>query len=135
MCTWEEVSLESSYLEVIWSFGSHLVILQNYSVLFFLSFSFFLVFIYFWLPWVLVVVCGLSLVVESGGYSLVVLHGLHIVVASLVVELGLLGIWSSVVAAWEKAMAIHSSTLALKIPWMEESRRLQSMGSLRVGHN
>ena len=29
----------------------------------------------------------------------------------------------------------HSSTLAQKIPWMEESGRLQSMGSLRVGHN
>ena len=28
----------------------------------------------------------------------------------------------------EKAMAIHSSTLAWKIPWMEESDRLQSMG-------
>ena len=35
----------------------------------------------------------------------------------------------------EKAMAPHSSTLALKIPWMEEPGRLQSMGSLRVGHN
>ena len=35
----------------------------------------------------------------------------------------------------EKAMAPHSSTLAWKIPWMEESGRLQSMGSLRVGHN
>ena len=32
-------------------------------------------------------------------------------------------------------MATHSSTLAWKIPWMEEPRRLQSMGSLRVGHN
>ena len=30
----------------------------------------------------------------------------------------------------EKAMAPHSSTLALKIPWMEEPGRLQSMGSL-----
>ena len=29
----------------------------------------------------------------------------------------------------------HSSTLAWKIPWMEESGRLQSMGLLRVGHN
>ena len=29
-------------------------------------------------------------------------------------------------------MAPHSSTLAWKIPWMEESGRLQSMGSLRV---
>ena len=31
-------------------------------------------------------------------------------------------------------MAPHSSTLAWKIPWMEEPGRLQSMGSLRVGH-
>ena len=35
----------------------------------------------------------------------------------------------------EKAMAIHSSTLVWKIPWMEEPGRLQSMGSLRVGHD
>ena len=32
----------------------------------------------------------------------------------------------------EKAVASHSSTLAWKIPWMEEPGRLQSMGSLRV---
>ena len=32
-------------------------------------------------------------------------------------------------------MAPHSSTLAWKIPWMEEPGGLQSMGSLRVGHN
>ena len=35
----------------------------------------------------------------------------------------------------EKAMAPHSSTLAWKIPWTEEPYRLQSMGSLGVGHN
>ena len=35
----------------------------------------------------------------------------------------------------EKAMAPHSSTLAWKIPWTEEPGRLQSMGSLPVGHN
>ena len=35
----------------------------------------------------------------------------------------------------EKAMATHSSTLAWKIPWTEESGRLQSMGSLGVGHD
>ena len=40
---------------------------------------------------------------------------------------------SSVLA--EKAIAPHSSTLAWKIPWMEKPGRLQSMGSLRVGHN
>ena len=33
----------------------------------------------------------------------------------------------------EKAMATHSSTLAWRIPWMEEPGRLQSMGSVRVG--
>ena len=32
-------------------------------------------------------------------------------------------------------MAPHSSTLAWKIPWTEESGRLQSMGSLGVGHD
>ena len=35
----------------------------------------------------------------------------------------------------EKAMTPHSSTLAWKIPWTEESGRLQSMGSLRVRHD
>ena len=35
----------------------------------------------------------------------------------------------------EKAMSTHSSTLAWKIPWMEEPGRLQSMGSLRVRHD
>ena len=35
----------------------------------------------------------------------------------------------------EKAMAPHSSTLAWKIPWMEEPGGLQSMGSHRVGHD
>ena len=35
----------------------------------------------------------------------------------------------------EKSMASHSSTLAWKIPWMEEPGRLQSMGSLGVGHD
>ena len=32
-------------------------------------------------------------------------------------------------------MAPHSSTLAWKIPWMEEPGSLQSMGLLRVGHD
>ena len=36
----------------------------------------------------------------------------------------------------EKVMAIHSSTLAWKIPWTEEEPdRLQSMGSQRIGHD
>ena len=55
--------------------------------------------------------------------------------------------WSSLCLSWrsvclgllpnisEKAMAPHSSTLAWKIPWMEEPGGLQSMGSWRVGHD
>ena len=35
----------------------------------------------------------------------------------------------------EKEMATYSSTLAWKIPWMEEPGRLQSMGSQRVSQD
>ena len=35
----------------------------------------------------------------------------------------------------EKEMAIHSSTLAWKIPWMEEPDKLQFMGSQRFGND
>ena len=35
----------------------------------------------------------------------------------------------------EKEMATHSSVLAWKIPWTEESGRLQSMGLQEVGHD
>ena len=37
--------------------------------------------------------------------------------------------------ALEEEMATHSSTLAWRIPWTEETGRLQSMGSQRVGHD
>ena len=46
-----------------------------------------------------------------------------------------------ILSAWglkfctSKAMAPHSSTLAWKIPWMEEPGGLPSMGSRRVGHD
>ena len=35
----------------------------------------------------------------------------------------------------EEGMATHSSILAWRIPWTEESGVLQSMGSQRVGHD
>ena len=35
----------------------------------------------------------------------------------------------------EKAVTIHSSTLAWKIPWTEEPGGLQSMETLGVGHD
>ena len=41
----------------------------------------------------------------------------------------------SIGGARGKAMAPHSSTLAWKIPWAEESSGLQSMGSQRVGYD
>ena len=44
-----------------------------------------------------------------------------------------LWVYHGLASSSEKAMAPHSSTLAWKIPWMEELGRLQSMGSLRVG--
>ena len=44
-------------------------------------------------------------------------------------------IWGHLCLGSEKAMAPHSSTLAWKIPWTEEPGGLQSMGSLRVGHD
>ena len=35
----------------------------------------------------------------------------------------------------EKGMVIHSSVLAWRIPWTEETSRLQSIGSHRIRHN
>ena len=35
----------------------------------------------------------------------------------------------------EKEMAMHSRTIAWKIPWTGEPGRLQSMGSQKVGHD
>ena len=35
----------------------------------------------------------------------------------------------------EEVMAIHSSILVWRIPWTEESGRLQSMRSQRLGHD
>ena len=42
---------------------------------------------------------------------------------------------SFLVSAPEEAMATHSSTLAWKIPWMENPDGLPSMASHRVGHD
>ena len=51
------------------------------------------------------------------------------------------GMWETQVPSlgWEdpleKEMAMHSSTLAWKIPWTEEPGRLRSMGLQRVGQD
>ena len=47
------------------------------------------IFIYLWLHWIFVAVCGLSLVIASRGLLFIAVHWLLIVVASLVVEHGL----------------------------------------------
>ena len=57
-------------------------------------------FISFWLHWVFIVAHRLSLVAASGGYSLVVVHGLLIALASLVAEHGLWGTWASVAVSY-----------------------------------
>ena len=48
-----------------------------------------LLYLFIWLYWVFMAAHGLSLVMESGDYSLVAVHRLLIAVASLVVEHGL----------------------------------------------
>ena len=55
------------------------------------SFLEIILFIYLWLCWVFVAVWAFFLVALSSGYCLVVLHGLLIVMASLVAEDGLAG--------------------------------------------
>ena len=52
----------------------------------FILFIKFLLFVYFWLFWVFLAAHGLSLVVGSGSYSLVLVGGLLIAVASVIEE-------------------------------------------------
>ena len=44
------------------------------------------------------------------------------------------GLYGVIKCLVEKAMATHSSTLAWRVPWTEESGGLQSVVSLGVGH-
>ena len=70
-------------------------------------------------------------------------NGMDLTEASLVVQMvkRLSTMWETWVRALgledplEKDMAIHSSTIAWKIPWTEEPGRLQSMGLQAVGHD
>ena len=54
---------------------------------------------------------------------------------AIVTEVKSRSFWYQLWSLPEKAKAPHSSTLAWKIPWVEEPGGLQSMGSLRVGHD
>ena len=60
---------------------------------------------------------------------------IHISCVSCSDSLPLTPLGKYIYVCMEKAMAPHSSTLAWKIPWMEEPGRLQSMGSRRVRHD
>ena len=77
-------------------------------------------------------------------------HPLNLLIHSSTQSIYWMGKWGSDAQDWElekfprraslmpqleKALAPHSSTLAWKIPWMEEPGRLQTMGSHRVGHD
>ena len=86
-------------------------------------------------PWLSSVCCCitqslLEFLIRTSGTSLVAQRGKHLptVQETQVQSLG----WEDVP---EKEMETHSSSLAWKIPRMEEPGRLQSMGLQRVGHN
>ena len=66
------------------------------------------------------------------GNSVVMCNNGSVLRAAVALLSTLLG---SIIEKMEKAMATHSSTLAWKIPWMEEPGGLPSMGSHRVGHD
>ena len=77
--------------------------------------------------------CCRARALECAG-SVVVARGLSCPTACGVLDPGP-GVKPVYLALAEKAMAPHSSTLAWKIPWMEEPGGLQSMGSRRVGYD
>ena len=63
------------------------------------------------------------------------LHSMLFVSDTSRTVLWIIALWKDIVNKPEKAMAPHSSTLAWKIPWIEEPGGLQSMGSQRVGYD
>ena len=77
--------------------------------------------------------------VRSLGKSLLAFALLHFVLQGqtwLLLQVSLDFLLLHSISLWsEKAMAPHSSTLAWKIPWMEEPGRLQSMELLGVRHD
>ena len=71
----------------------------------------------FWLRWFLIAVCGLSLVVASGGYSLVGVHGLLIAV-SIGPEVGAQSLWHmGLIAPWH-----------VKSSWTSNQTRVPHIG-------
>ena len=86
-------------------------------------------------------VCFIVLAIVN---SSVMNSGIHVSLSILVSSgympsSGILGLYGGFIPSFLRNrhtvfMATHSSTLTWKIPWTEEPGRLQSMGSLRVGH-
>ena len=84
---------------------------------------------------------GLSAEISTGVFFMCLLglpHG-GLLVAQMVKNLPALQETRVQSLGWkdplEKEMAIHSSTIAWKIPWTDEPGRLQSVGSQRVRHD
>ena len=86
---------------------------------------------------------GFSYIIVSSSVKIVAISALSTTRASLVAQM--VKRLSTMRETWvralgwedplEKEMAIHSSTVAWKIPWTEEPGTLQFMGSQRVGHD
>ena len=77
---------------------------------------------------------GLSLVVGSGGYSLVAAHGLLMAVASLVAEHGLEGAWAPVIVAHRLScpevcgISLDQGSNLCVLHWQEDSYPLHHQG-------
>ena len=93
----------------------------------------------FLLQWFVPLLYDISIKILTNKLIVLLLHFNKLLVAQMVKLQATM--WETQVRSlgWEdpleKEMAINSSTLAWKIPWMEEPDRLQSMGSQRVGYD
>ena len=146
------MKLSSDYpsLTISWWTGFQVVVLEIFQDFFQL-----VVFIQYWIwsywqayepagiSWYIWMTILNSLVYANKWESLVTLRKSLTIWTSLVASLvkRLPKVWETRVwslgqeGPLENEMAMHSSTLAWKIPWMEEPGGLQSMGSLRVQHD
>ena len=93
----------------------------------------------FLLQWFVPLLYDISIKILTNKLIVLLLHFNKLLVAQMVKLLATM--WETQVRSlgWEdpleKEMATHSSTLAWKIPWIEQPGMLQSMGSQRVRHN
>ena len=86
-------------------------------------------FIYFWLHWVFIATHGLSLVVESKSYPLVVVHGLLIAVASFVGIIDFRCTGFSSCSTWAQQLPLAGSSMC-GLQWLQHrcSQALECAG-------